>query len=186
MLGSKSDAPELTRVVKARLLPASAVLIEADERERVALAERFGVVSIEKLTAEVELDLCKKGVRAEGHLRAGITQACAVSGEEFAVAIAETVTLRFIEAGSLTLTPSEDDEIDFDLTPEDCDEIEYSGDSFDLGEAVAQTLGLAIDPYAEGPKAAAARKAAGIVEEGQQDGPLAAGLAAGLARLKKN
>lgn len=186
MLGSKSDAPELTRVIKARLLPASAVLIEADERERAALAERFGVVSIEKLSAEIELDLCKKGVRAEGSMRAELTQACAVSGEDFPVTVAEPITLRFIEAGSLTLTPSEDDEIDFDLTPEDCDEIEYAGDSFDLGEAVAQSLGLAIDPYAEGPSAAAARKEAGIVEEGQGDGPLAAGLAAGLAGLKKN
>jgi hypothetical protein len=49
---------------------------------------------------------------------------------------------------------------------------------FDLGEAVAQTLGLAIDPYAEGPNADAARKAAGIVAEGEQDGPMAALLAA--------
>ncbi|MEM8726635.1 MAG: DUF177 domain-containing protein, partial [Pseudomonadota bacterium] len=65
-----------------------------------------------------------------------------------------------------------------ELDAEDCDEIEYAGDMFDLGEAVAQTLGLAIDPYAEGPNADAARKAAGIVEEGEQDGPLAAALTA--------
>ena len=47
---------------------------------------------------------------------------------------------------------------------------------------MAQTLGLAIEPYAEGPKADAVRKKAGIVEEGQQDGPLAEALAA----LKKD
>ncbi|MDJ0978985.1 MAG: DUF177 domain-containing protein [Erythrobacter sp.] len=178
MLGSKDKAPELTRVVKSRLLPASAVVIEADERERAALAERFSLVSVETLDAEVGLELCKKGIRAEGGLRARITQACAVSGEPFTVEIEEPIALRFIEQGTAALTPSEEDEIDYELTADDCDEIEYSGDSFDLGEAVAQTLGLAIDPYAEGPGASDARKKAGIVEEGQQDGPLAAGLAA--------
>lgn len=178
MLGSKSDAPELTRVVKARMLPASAVVIEADERERVALAERFGILSVERLSAKVELDLCKKGIRAHGSISAEITQACAVSGDPFPVTIEEEITLRFIEEGSNQLAPSEDDDVDYELTADDCDEIEYSGDSFDLGEAVAQTLGLAIDPYAEGPDANAVRKQVGIIEEGQQDGPLAAGLAA--------
>ncbi|MEM6586175.1 MAG: DUF177 domain-containing protein [Pseudomonadota bacterium] len=182
MLGSKDaplgGPPELTRMVKARLLPASAVQIEADERERAALAERFGVVSIESLTAKVELEQCQKGVRAEGELSARITQLCAVAGEPFAVPIDEPVVLRFIEQGTSTLTPSEEDDIDFELTADDCDEIEYDGESFDLGEAVAQTLGLAINPYAEGPTASKARKNAGIVEEGQQDGPLAAQLAA--------
>lgn len=52
----------------------------------------------------------------------------------------------------------------------------------DLGEAVAQSLGLAIDPYAIGPDADTARKEVGIVQEGEQEGPLAAALAA----LKKD
>ena len=173
MLGSKNESPELTRMVKARLLPAGAVLIEADERERVALSQRFGVVSIEALSASIDLEQTQKGVRAQGPLRASITQACAVSGEQFPVHIEEPIELCFVEEGSASLTPSEEDEIDFDLSAEDCDEIEYSGESFDLGEAVAQTLGLAIDPYAEGPGADAARKDAGIIEEGQQDGPMA-------------
>jgi uncharacterized metal-binding protein YceD (DUF177 family) len=180
MLGSRNEGPELTRVVKARLLPASAVLIEADAREREALAERFGIVAVDRLEARVELEYCAKGVRAEGALSAEITQNCAVSGESFAVRIEEPVVLRFIEEGTARLTPSEDEDVDFDLTADDCDEIEYAGDSFDLGEAVAQTLGLAIDPYAEGPGADAARRKAGITQEGEQDGPLAAGLAAAL------
>ena len=160
------------------MLPADAVRIEADLRERTELAQRFGIVSIERLTAEIELDLYSKGIRATGQMRAAITQACAVSGEPFAVTIEEPIPLRFIEEGSATLVPSEDDEIDFDLTADDCDEIEYAGDGFDLGEAVAQSLGLAIDPYAEGPHAADVRRKAGIITEGEVDGPLAAGLAA--------
>lgn len=165
-------------MVKARLLPAGAVLIEADERERAALAERFGIVSIEALDARVELELCSKGVRAEGTLQADITQICAVSSEPFPVRIEETISLRFIEAGTASLAPSDEDAIDFDVTADDCDEIEHEGESFDLGEAVAQSLGLAIDPYAEGPAANAARRKAGIIKEGEEEGPLAAGLAA--------
>lgn len=176
--GAKNDGIELTRVVKTRMLPASAVVIEADERERKALAERFGIVSVEELHASVALDQCQKGVRAEGALSARITQVCAISGENFQVQIEEPVILRFIEEGSASLQPSEDDNIDFDLTAEDCDEIEYSGDTIDLGEAVAQTLGLAIDPYAEGPNADEVRRKAGIVAEGEQEGPLAAALSA--------
>ena len=90
--------------------------------------------------------------------------------------------LRFVEQGTLDPALDEDGEIEVELEADDCDEIEYSGDAFDLGEAVAQTLGLAIDPYAEGPGADEARKKAGISKEGEQDGPLAAALMA----LKKD
>lgn len=182
MLSQPNDRSELSRIIKDRTLPADAVLIEADAREREALAERFGIVSIEELRSAVELSLCKKGVRAEGTLTAMITQTCAVSGEPFPVSVEEPIALRFILEGTGALTPSEEDEIDFEITAEDCDEIEYAGDSFDLGEAVAQTLGLAIDPYAEGPAAQDARKAAGIIPEDEQQGPLADALAA----LKKD
>ncbi len=182
MLGLSNERPELSRIIKDRTLPAGAVIIEADERERAALARRFGIVSIEQLHSAVDLSLCRKGVRAEGTLSADITQACAVSGEPFAVRLAEPIMLRFIPEGTAALAPSDEDDVDFEITAEDCDEIEYPGDSFDLGEAVAQTLGLAIDPYAEGPAAEAARKLAGIAVQGEQEGPLARALAA----LKKD
>ena len=171
---------ELSRPIKVRPLPGRTVIVDADEAERAALARRFGLSDINHLRADIELEEKGKAIRAVGHLDAEIVQACAVSAEDFSVTVGETVELRFVPEGSLA--PSESDDEEIELEADDCDEIEYSGESFDLGEAVAQTLGLAIDPYAEGPKAAAARKAAGIVEEGHQDGPLAAGLAA----LRKN
>ena len=49
----------------------------------------------------------------------------------------------------------------------------------DPGEAVAQSLALAIDPFAEGPGAEEARRRAGILSES------AAGPFAALAALKK-
>ena len=178
LMQSDRKTNELQRIVKMRILPAAPVKIEADEDERVALAKRFGIVSVGALDAAIELEASRKGVRVHGTMRARIIQTCSVSGEDFPVTIEEPIALHFIEEGSADLAPSEDEAIDYELTAEDLDEIEYSGDSVDLGEAVAQTLAIAIDPYAEGPNADEARRKAGIVEEGQQGGALAAGLAA--------
>ena len=80
--------------------------------------------------------------------------------------------------------PTDDDTIEIELDAEDLDEIEYAGDTFDLGEAVAQSLGLAFDPYAEGPNADAVRVEKGIASDEDQapSGPLAEALKA----LKKD
>lgn len=174
------SAFELSRMIKTRPLPGEVIVVEAKAAERAALAERFGLSAVENLRAEVTLEAKPKAIRAKGRLRAAIIQPCAVSGEDFPVAIDEPLDLRFIEAS--VPTTAGDEQIEIELEADDCDEIEYTGDMFDLGEAVAQSLGLSIDPYAEGPGADAARKAAGIVAEGEQLGPLADLLAA----LKKD
>jgi uncharacterized metal-binding protein YceD (DUF177 family) len=119
-----------------------------------------------------------KTIRAVGTLTASLLQPCAVSGEDFPVTIEEAVDLRFVRESTLAASRTEDGAFEIDLAAEDSDEIEYAGDTFDLGEAIAQTLGLAIDPYAEGPGADAARKAAGISGDDTPSGPLAAALAA--------
>ena len=165
---------ELTRMIKVRPLPGEPVVIDASADERAALAARFGLGAVESLRAEVALEQKPRAIRATGRLRAAIMQPCAISAEDFPVTIDEPLDLRFVEDNARPA--AEGDEIE--LEADDCDEIGYSGEMFDLGEAVAQTLGLAIDPYAEGPNADAARKAAGIVAEGEQDGPMAAMLAA--------
>jgi uncharacterized metal-binding protein YceD (DUF177 family) len=164
-------------MIKARPLPAGQVVIEATPEERAKLAARFGLGAVESLQAEIALEQKPRAIRATGRLRAAIMQPCAVSTENFPVTLDEPVDLRFVEQHQRS--GSGEDEIE--LEADDCDEIEFSGEMFDLGEAVAQTLGLAIDPYAEGPNADAFRKAAGIVIEGEQMGPLA-DLLAGLRK----
>ena len=78
--------------------------------------------------------------------------------------------------GSIHPSLQEDEEIEIELEAEDLDEIEYAGEKFDLGEAIAQSLALAIDPYAEGPNAEEARKKAGIELDDAPRGPLAEAL----------
>lgn len=174
------SSPELSRMIKTRPLPGEMIVIEANDAERSALAARFGLTAINTLRAEIALEARPTAIRATGRLSAAIIQPCAVSGEDFLVAIDEPLDLRFVAERALPAEGQE--ELEIELEADDCDEIAYAGDMFDLGEAVAQSLGLAIDPYAEGPGADAARKAAGIVQEGEQMGPLADLLAA----LKKD
>jgi uncharacterized metal-binding protein YceD (DUF177 family) len=100
-------------------------------------------------------------------------QSCAVSGEDLAVRIDEPLALRFVPAAQ-----PEGEEIELDA--DELDEIPFEGHVFDLGEAVAQSLALAIDPYATGPEADQVRKEAGLLDEAAS-GPFAA-----LAALKKD
>lgn len=167
-------ASELERLVRIRHLPGEPVVIEASADERARLAERFGIPAVQTLTARIALRPDGAGVRATGQVDATVEQECAVSGEPFTARIDETIDLLFVpDTGAALAVPDEEIELD----AEALDEIPFIGDSFDLGEAVAQTLGLAIDPYAEGPDADAARARAGIASDDAPSGPLAAALA---------
>ena len=168
------SGPEFSRMVDCRQLRAQPVRIEADSEERARLALRFGLEAIERLAAEVTLEREGQAVIARGEFAAAIVQSCAVSGEPLPVTVAEPIALRFVPAAE---AQRPDEEIELDS--EDCDEIEYTGHSIDLGEAVAQSLALAIDPYLEGPDAERVRADAGLLD---QDG---AGPFAALGALKK-
>lgn len=167
------SAPEFSHVIDLRQITDQPVVLEPDEAARRRLAGRFGIPGIKAMRAE--LQLCPEGtkVEAKGRLTAKIIQSCAISGDDFPVSIDEQIALRFVPARQ-TLVPDEELEISAD----DCDEIEYEGTAFDLGEAVAQSLALAIDPFAEGPNADKARK------EHQLGGEVASGPFAALAALK--
>ena len=171
------SAPELSRPIKPRALPAGTMTIEADEAERAALAKRFGITAIHSLTSEVEFGEKDGAVLAEGRLAATLEQPCAVTREDFTYEVSETFSLRFVPAGRMG---EYEEDAEFELTEDDLDEIEYEGDSFDLGEAIAQELALAIDPYREGPGAEEAREQAGIESDENRtpSGPLADALAA--------
>ncbi|WP_279349653.1 YceD family protein [Erythrobacter litoralis] len=153
-------------------------MLRTTEKEREALAERFSVSSIPALSANIALEETDAGIVATGTLDAEIVQPCAVTREDFNYVVHERVALLFVPEGQAARY-EEDEEVELDSTAPD--EIEYEGDVFDLGEALAQTLGLAIDPYREGPDADEARAAAGIESDEDVDaapkGPLAEALA---------
>ena len=166
---------EFSRMFDVRQAEGKAVTLIADEAERAALAERFGIVRIDRLEAEVLLGRKGQAVNAQGTLTADVVQSCAISAEDLPVAIREDIAFRFVPENE-GRAPDEEIELDTD----ELDEIEYSGSTFDLGEAVAQSVALAIDPFAVGPDAEEARRRAGLLDEG------AAGPFAALAALKKD
>ncbi len=159
--------PELSRLVDARPLPAAPVRIDANASERAALAQRFGLEAIERLEAEVSLEPDGPAVIAQGHVEADIVQMCAVSGEPFPTRVAEPVALRFVPGPVTELL-----EVEIEIDADECDEIPFEGAKFDLGEAIAQSLALAIDAYATGPNAEQVRKEAGLADEAAS-GPFA-------------
>lgn len=161
-------APEFSRTVDVRQAEGKQMRIEASESERAALADRFGLVRIDGLEAEISLDREGTAVLAEGTLDAAIVQTCAVSAEDLPVSINESLSLRFVPQADEHV-PEEEVELD----AEDCDEIEYSGTTIDIGEAVAQSLALAIDPFATGPEAEEVRRKTGLLDE-NETGPFAA------------
>lgn len=150
-------APEFSRPFDVRQVEGKHPHLEAREDERTALAARFALVRVDSLTADLQLSRNGRDVEVRGRLKAQIVQSCAISAEDLPVSIDEKLFLRFVPQ-SAAYAPDEE----IELSAEDCDEIEYTGSHIDLGEAVAQSLGLAIDPYLAGPDADAARKAAGI------------------------
>ena len=149
------------------------MLLTANAEECASLAQRFALAGIDRLEAEITLARTADGAEARGHLNAEIIQNCAISGEDFPVTISEPLFFRFVPAAAGN---QPDEEIE--IAADDCDEIEFEGCMIDPGEAVAQSLALAIDPFATGPGAGEARRRAGIISEG------AAGPFAALAALK--
>jgi uncharacterized metal-binding protein YceD (DUF177 family) len=147
-----STEAEFSREIDVRQAQGRAVTLSASPDECIALARRFEIVRVDRLEAEVRLTREADVVIAEGTLAADIVQSCAVSAEDLPVTVREPMTLRFVPASELNVF---DEEIEIDAA--ECDEIPYSGTRIDLGEAIAQSLALAIDPFLTGPEAEAAR-----------------------------
>lgn len=167
------STPEFSRPIDIRQAEGKHMRLEASKEECAALARRFALVGVERLEAELTLTRTGNGAEARGKLDAAIVQSCAISGEDLPVTISEPLFLRFVPAAEVQQL---DEEIE--LAADDCDEMEFDGTMIDPGEAVAQSLALAIDAFAVGPLAEEARRRAGIIGE-DQTGPFAA-----LAALK--
>lgn len=171
--------PEWSRPVMASQLDRAPSVIRADKAECAALAQRLGLVSIQALSAKTGYALEGDGVAASGSLSAEITQSCVVTLEDFTSTISQPFSLYFTaedEAGV-----AEDCAEALIIDHSDHDNMPLENGRFDIGEAVSQTLALALDPYPRGPHADAALKEKGILREGEeQESPFAA-----LAALKK-
>ncbi len=148
---------ELSRELRREDIPAHGLLqdVDAGPSERAALAQRFDLLSLDRIRAELLLKRAAGGrVRADGRLQASGSQACVVTLEPVAFEIDQPLSLLFApvatpaEPGPQTAEASE-----FDA---ESDEVEdpIVDDVFDLGEAIAQHFAQLLDPYPRSPQAA--------------------------------
>lgn len=148
--------------------------IVADDAERAAVADRLGLLNLERFEAHAVLSRDGGKVRANGRLKAALDQSCAATGEAVPAHIDEPFELIFVPEPK---GPSADDEIE--LGEGDLDTIFHDGSAIDLGGAIADTLALSLDPYPRSAGADAALKEAGVLTE-EEASPFAA-----LAALKE-
>lgn len=129
-----------------------AVELCADSAERRALARRFGLLEIGSLHASGRLERTEQSgeIRFHGRLEAEVVQACVVSLEPVAATVRTSFARRYHRirgaAAHGAAVPQHHDWM------ADEDEVEpLTGRTIDLGEAIAEELALALDPY---PRAA--------------------------------
>jgi uncharacterized metal-binding protein YceD (DUF177 family) len=167
--------PEFSRPVRVDTIGTErrAMRIEAGAEEKEALARRFGLVAIHSLSAEASLTRNGESVIAEGRLRASVTQSCVATAVPLEAEVDEPFRIEFRPEPTAGTT---DEEVE--LSESEMDVTFYDGGSIDLGEAVAETLSLSLDPWPRAPGAEEILKAAGVKGE-EEAGPFAA-----LAALK--
>lgn len=152
---------EFARPVVIDPLPDAGIAVElcADAGERRALARRFGLLELDTLRATGRLERGDDSheLRFHGRLEAELAQACVVSLEPVPASIRQPVERRYRRldpAGASGAIAARDDTIWVIGEHDEESEVELvSGRTIDLGEAIAEELALALDPY---PRAAAA------------------------------
>jgi uncharacterized metal-binding protein YceD (DUF177 family) len=142
---------------------AVSVEVSADPAERQALAARFGLLAVGSLRGRGRLERGSEPgeLVLRGWLEAEVVQACVVSLEPVPARLRERVERRYRSiaasgSGSKRLQPHGIEELE-----DDEPEVEpVVGGVIDVGEAFAEELGLALDPY---PRAAGAALDAGAL-----------------------
>lgn len=148
--------PEFSRPQRVDRIPSSGILreIAAEEDERRALAGRFGIVSIDALSARVALTRTAGGdVGVSARIAARVVQECVVTLDPVDADIDEEVTLLFRPVAEETLAEKTV------VIPADEDFEPFAGESLDIGEIVAVELALRLDPFPRSSGADAAIRA---------------------------
>ena len=116
----------------------------ADPDKCVALADRFGLVALNSLSARTTLEWVEPDtvLRMTGRFLASVTQKCVISLDPFNAEIDEDINLLFARGVS-----EEADIVD----PNEAEPLE--GRVLDIGEIVAEELSLSLDPYPRNPAA---------------------------------
>jgi len=144
--------------------------IAANPAERVALAKRFELPALDRLNAVVHIGRIPGGlIRLRAEIFAEVTQSCVVTLEPVMSRVDESFALLY----------GDDEEAREVVLEGEGEPVEpIAAGIIDIGEAVAQQLSLALDPFPHAPGAVAPHAAAGAATL-HPDSPFAV-----LARLR--
>ncbi|GGF28482.1 metal-binding protein [Aliidongia dinghuensis] len=165
---SPESAPEFSHLVStARLGTKSATYrLAANAAERAALAQRFDLISLDRFEATVTLKReAGEAIRLEGEIAADLVQACVVTNEPVPGRVVDRFTLIY----RADIDEATADQMALD-NPEDEIIEPLIGDSIDIGEAVAQQLSVAMDPYPRSVGAQSSVPSAEAMDEDDEPG----------------
>jgi uncharacterized metal-binding protein YceD (DUF177 family) len=119
--------------------------LEATAEERRSLARRFDLIELPSLRASGRLQRTADGLelRLRGQLQAEVVQSCVISLEPIASRVQEPIERRYRRVAPGEALPEPELLVD----PEAAEVESLRGTAIDLGEVVAEELGLALDPY---------------------------------------
>lgn len=152
--------PEFSRPERVDQIHERERIVEmtATPDERAALARRFDLLAVDRLQAHFAIRREAAGITARGRVEAAVVQSCSITGEPVAAEVDEPAELLFVpERG--------DGPEEVELSADALDTVPYEGDRIDLGEAAAETMALALDPFPRSPGAEEALRAAGVLTE---------------------
>jgi uncharacterized metal-binding protein YceD (DUF177 family) len=141
---------------------AAPLLIAADADERAALAKRFSLPALDRLEASIAFAIDGERIRLTGEVSGDAVQTCVATGEPVPASVAAPLDITLVPEG-----PAGDEE-EVELDSADLDIETYPpGGRFDVGEIVAGSFALALDPWPRRPDADAFLKAKGVLSEGE-------------------
>ncbi|HEX8375330.1 MAG TPA: DUF177 domain-containing protein [Geminicoccaceae bacterium] len=169
-----TTTPEFSRPCAVERLPAGGMAfdLEASPAERAALARRFDLAGLDRLTAKGRVELAPGGLlEVRGRLQAELSQRCVVTLEPVPASV-DTEFRRLFTREALPPDAVGGVEVEIDLDA-DVPEPLLGEDGLDLGEVAAEEMAVALDPYPRSPNADAvlAEVAARAAEEDR--GPFA-------------
>lgn len=148
--------------------------LSAGQAECAAIADRLGLLCLDRFDAHAVLSRNGQKVRATGRIKASLEQSCVATGDPVPAHVDEPFDILFLpepKAGRA------DEEVE--LGADELDTMFHDGSAVELGSAIVDSLALALDPYPRSAAADAALKEAGVLSE-EEAGPFAA-----LAALKE-
>jgi hypothetical protein len=137
-------APEFSRPLDVTRVPpqGSTEKISAEPKECADLARRFGLPALHGLEAELKVSRWRgEGLKIKGRFTADVDQTCVISLDIFRSLLTDDFEGYFLPAAGAAGA----------AVIEEGDAEPFENGIIDMGEAVAEAVGLALDPYPRKP-----------------------------------